>query len=625
MRTTGLFTVIALFVLSISVNGFAKTVSPTTTLSAETGNNTSAADSFQGTSNGNAAAGNVSKVDTRTLLYSGSNTQIFAHYMPWFGTGSHYNVGYNTADANQSARTINDMISRGIQGVIIDWYGRNFTHEDQSTQSMFNESQKHAGFKFAIMEDAGAIKNGVSDLIADLNYAWQKYEQAANYMRINGRPVVFFFGVEGLFSDATLASVQSQVSGNPIFIVENTKGFDASYSGGAFGWPNGFTADKSTNWGQPYLVDYYAQALKSTKTTFGATWKGFNDGIANWGQGRVFGQQCGQSWLNTFKELNNNYSSGKQLSNLQLVTWNDYEEGTALEMGIDNCVSVTASVSGNQLTWKISGNENTIHHYTVFISTDGQNLMPVTDIAAGTHALDMSQFGFDKGAYNIYVKAVGQPSIRNKMSGVVGWTSDGTGSSSVTVPPPAPVTTADPPSGTDLALTANPSAITVTAGSTATANIMLNPTGNFNVPVTLSCGNLPAGVSCSFAQTTLTPGSSQATTQLSLKANSTSSSAGLFGAHGTFALWMPLGLGMVLFGDRKRSRKFWMTLGVLAILVMALLATGCGGGGKTASFGTSGTTQTTTSSSQAGTYQVTIMAQAGSFQRTTTATVTVQQ
>src|SRR4051812_35580599 len=383
MRKTGLFTVLALFV-SISVNGFAaKTVSPTTTLSAETGNNSSAADSFQGTSNGNAAAGNVSKVDIRSLMYSGSTTGIYAHYMPWFGTGSHYNIGYNTADADQSARTINDMISRGIQGVIIDWYGRNFTHEDQSTQSMFNESQKHSGFTFAIMEDAGALKSDPQgNLIADLNYAWQKYEQSANYMRINGRPVVFFFGVEGV-GGIDWNAVRSQVAGNPIFIIENGAGYSLGYSDGAFGWANGFSADKTNNWGQAYLTDFYARAAASSKYTVGATWKGFNDGLASWGAGRVLGQQCGQTWLNTFKELNSHYSSGKQLQSLQLVTWNDYEEGTALELGIENCVSVTASVSGNQLTWNISGNENTVHHYTVFISTDGQNLMPVTDVAGG--------------------------------------------------------------------------------------------------------------------------------------------------------------------------------------------------------------------------------------------------
>ena len=40
------------------------------------------------------------------------------------------------------------------------------------------------------------------------------------------------------------------------------------------------------------------------------------------------------------------YNSGKQLPALQLVTWNDYEEGTEIESGIDNCFSLSASVSG---------------------------------------------------------------------------------------------------------------------------------------------------------------------------------------------------------------------------------------------------------------------------------------
>jgi hypothetical protein len=611
LRKTALFTVFA-FLVFISLNGFAaKSVSPTTTLSAETGNNTSAADSFQGQSNGNPAAGNVSKVDTRSLMYSGSNTAIYAHYMPWFGTGSHVNVGYDTADPNQSARQINDMISRGIQGVIIDWYGRNATHEDQSTQAMFNESQKHSGFKFAIMEDKGALKSGnpTSDLIADLIYANQKYQQASNYMRINGRPAVFFFGVEELAID--WSAVRSQVPGNPIFIFENNNGLTASYSDGAFAWVNGLTSDTATNWGQTYLVNYYNAATSSSKYALGATWKGFNDGIAAWSAGRVMGQACGQTWLNTFGELNKHYSSAKQLGSLQIVTWNDYEEGTPIELGIENCVSVKASISGNQLSWSISGgSENTIHHYTVFISTDGQNLMPVTDIAAGTHSLDLGQFGFASGAYNIYVKAVGQPSIRNHMSGVVGWNSNGGSGSS------------EPPSGTDLSLAANPSSITVNAGSSASANVVLTPKGDFNVPVTLVCGNLPAGVSCSFSQAVLTPGSSAATTQLTLKANSASASAGLLGSHGTFALWLPgLGFGMFVFGDRKRSRKAWVTGALLAILVMAVISTGCGGGGKN-SLSSDGSQST--SASVPGTYQVKITAQAGSFQRTTNATVIVK-
>jgi hypothetical protein len=374
---------------------------------------------------------------------------------------------------------------------------------------------------------------------------------------------------------------------------------------------NGLTSDTATNWGQTYLVNYYNAATSSSKYALGATWKGFNDGIAAWSAGRVMGQACGLTWLNTFGELNKHYSSAKQLGSLQIVTWNDYEEGTPIELGIENCVSVKASVSGNQLSWSISGgSENTIHHYTVFISTDGQNLMPVTDVASGTHSLDLGQFGFAGGAYNIYVKAVGQPSIRNHMSGVVGWNSNGGSGSS------------EPPSGTDLSLAANPSSITVNAGSSASANVVLTPKGDFNVPVTLVCGNLPAGVSCSFSNAVLTPGSSAATTQLTLKANSASVSASLLGSHNTFALWLPgLGFGMFVFGDRKRSRKAWVTGALLAILVMAVISTGCGGGGKN-SLSSDGSQST--SASVPGTYQVKIMAQAGSFQRTTNATVIVK-
>ena len=80
---------------------------------------------------------------------------------------------------------------------------------------------------------------------------------------------------------------------------------------------------------------------------------------------------------------------------------------------------------------------------------------------------------------------------------------------------------------------------------------------------------------------------------------------------------------MFVLGDRKRSRKFWLTAGLIAIFVMALLCTGCGGGSMKSS-STTGSTPTSSPASKPGTYQVSIVAQAGSFQRTTTATVIVQ-
>ena len=99
-------------------------VKPTTTLAQQTSNNTSTADSFKTQVNGNIAAGNVSKLDIHSLLYPGNHTKVYAHFMAWFGTKSHMNVGYDSTSRAQVARQVQDMISRGIDGVIIDWYGK---------------------------------------------------------------------------------------------------------------------------------------------------------------------------------------------------------------------------------------------------------------------------------------------------------------------------------------------------------------------------------------------------------------------------------------------------------------------------------------------------------------------
>ena len=175
----------------------------TTTLQAETGNNTSAADSFIAQTNGNAGAGNVSKLPLRSLLYSGSNTRIYATWLGWFGKAAHMNVGYNSADAGQVHRQVVDMISRGIQGAIAAWYGPANTAIDAATMLLKSEAEAHAGqFQFAIMEDVGALGTAAADngcdvtdqLISDLTYVATQYESSPAYMQMNGRPVIFFFG-----------------------------------------------------------------------------------------------------------------------------------------------------------------------------------------------------------------------------------------------------------------------------------------------------------------------------------------------------------------------------------------------------------------------------------------------
>jgi hypothetical protein len=394
-----------------------------TTLKAETGNNTSTANSFGGQTNGNAPASNVSKLPIASLLYSGATTKVYGHLLGWFGKPNHISVGYQSNTAAQVHAQVQDMISRGMAGAVLDWYGAADPFIDGTAMLLKSEAEAHSGFEFAITEDKGALaqaaaSNGcdvTNQMISDLSYIASQYESSPAYMKLNGRPVVPMFGVDAYYID--WSRVRSSIPGNPLFILRGNNGLTSASADGGFSWvniqsPTPFNPELN-------LQDSFFQTAQQApqKVAVGAAFKGFNDTLASWGTDRIIDQDCGQTWIQSLNEIGKFYSSGNQLPVLQIPTWNDYEEGTAIEMGIDNCVFLAPSQSGSTISWAVNGQENTIDHYTVFISTDGQNLSPLIDIEAGTHSVDLSKLQLSANTtYLVFVKAVGLPSIQNKMS-----------------------------------------------------------------------------------------------------------------------------------------------------------------------------------------------------------------
>jgi len=424
--------VVAIVFTTSLVYAGTRTLSPTTTLAAETANNTSSSASFISQSNGNVGQANISKVPTQSLLYSGSTTPIYAHFMPWFGGSNHMNVGYASNDTAQVKRQVDDMLSRGIQGAIIDWYGPNFSREDQTTQYMRNEAQTRGGtFVFAVMYDGGALNSChatagcdlTNQAISDLTYTYNNYEISPAYMRSNGQPVVFFFDADR-FGTLNWSLIASSVPGNPIFVFRNNGGFTHASTGGSFSWV-GLNTTNANDMGLSYFDSFYQTSFSyPQEQTFGSGNKGFNDSLAAWAPNppRIQSQQCAQTWLSTLAEASKYFSTSLQLDAIQLVTWNDYEEGTEIETGIDNCVSVNASTNGNSLTWAVSGSTSTIDHFSVFISSDGSNLMWLGDAAASATSYDLGPAGMAPGNYTVFVKAVGKPSLTNKMSSGASYT-----------------------------------------------------------------------------------------------------------------------------------------------------------------------------------------------------------
>jgi hypothetical protein len=429
--------------LSVGLAGAAR-AQTTSTLSAETGNNTSAV-TFPQHDNGNVAAGNVSKLDTHSLLYPGATTSIYAHYVPWFCTpgttgtdgiqrcNGHILTGYNSNDATVVQHQVDDMISRGLQGAIVDWYGSAATIENGATLKMMAEAQSRTPvFQFAIMEDKGAVSNCVSGtgnsetqcVISDLAYIASTYYPSAAYMRRGGRPVVFFF--ISASDPIDWSQVRSSATGDPLFIFQD----NFSRGDGAFTWVHPEVANNAT-----YLDNFYDDAQAApTKHAVGSTSKGFDDRHATWGSNRFIAQQCGALWLDLAAQVSaSGYSSSNQLENYQLVTWNDYDEGTEIESGIDNCLSISATVATNTLSWTLagSGTESTVDRYRIWSTpaSDGQNLTLRREVTAGgSHSLDLTTLGLTAGtAYTIYVQAVGKPSLLNHMASGVSYTASGGG------------------------------------------------------------------------------------------------------------------------------------------------------------------------------------------------------
>jgi hypothetical protein len=392
-------------------------------LAAQTINNTSASSSFLNQGNGNLGANNVSKLNIHSLLYSGATTKVLAHLMLWFGQASHMNVGYSSTDPTQVKRQIDDMVSRGIDGVIVDWYGPN-NYEDLAAQVVMHEAEKHAGFSFAIMIDVGAIArnpcSGCSPqeaLIRLLQYVEHHYFTSPAYMNIGGQPLVTEFNIDNGYA-IDWKAVNAALATPPRFLFQDGPGFSHAMSDGSYSW----VMPEMSNQGFGYLSNFYDTSLGyENLETVGSAYKGFNDSMAGWGSGRMMDQHCGQTWLQTFSQVNQVYSAGRQLPYLQLVTWNDYEEGTEIESGIDSCFGLKASVTGSTLQWQISGDESTVDHYNVYSSTDGENFTNLAEIGPGTHFVDLCGLDIAQGKQHLFVQAVGKPMLTNRMPGPVSY------------------------------------------------------------------------------------------------------------------------------------------------------------------------------------------------------------
>ena len=131
-------------------------------------------------------------------------------------------------------------------------------------------------------------------------------------------------------------------------------------------------------------------------------------------------------------------------------------------------------------------------------------------------------------------------------------------------------------SGPNFSLNLSASSATVMSGGSTTLMISASAVGGFNGQIVLAC-SAPTGLTCALSPSTISPGSSASSSTLTVSAAATPP----VGGYGPAMLMPGLGLFGTLFATRRRkplTRKHFVGLSVLSLLLFVSLFTlGCGG------------------------------------------------
>src|SRR5215469_562569 len=290
---------------------------------------------------------------------TGSTPQVVALYEAWFGHPRHMDVGYSSQDPGEIATQIRQAKAQGITAFVVDWYGDREPFIDKSYAVIQNTAAKNK-FQVAMLYDETDQDDGATDeAIADFtmfhdSYLSEKSPGQQAYLTYQGRPVIFIFPKGGHTDWSKVRAVVNKWSTPPFLIYENLPGQYADAFDGFYAWVNpgdkGWAADGS-NWGDQYLDNFYKtmQSKYPDKIIVGGAWASFDDSKASWGLNRHISSRCGQTFTDTFNFWRKDFPANEPPPFLMLETWNDHEEGTAIEGGIPNCGSPQQERSNTQV------------------------------------------------------------------------------------------------------------------------------------------------------------------------------------------------------------------------------------------------------------------------------------
>lgn len=293
--------------------------------------------------------------------------RVLADYQPWFGDPDHIDVGYSSQDPNVLRKQIESARKMGIYAFVVDWYGPRRPFLDRS-MALLERVASEEHFHVALMYDETQDDNGhaTDDAMEAMALAYRNYIGPSTpstpgkdaYLVYKGRPVIFVFPKQGHTDWNQVRQQVNQWESPPLLLYKDdpppqyAKSFDGEY---AWVYPGdkGWSADGQA-WGEDYLEDFYKkmQDKHPDEITVGGVWPGFNDARASWGLNRHIDTRCGQTFNDTLRLFEENNTPSHPLPFALIATWNDYEEGTAIERGIPACGGEKAAITDKDMAAK---------------------------------------------------------------------------------------------------------------------------------------------------------------------------------------------------------------------------------------------------------------------------------
>jgi hypothetical protein len=306
----------------------------------------------------------------RTLKQSGLSPalspELLAVYMPWFGDHSHMDVGYSSQDPPLLRKQIQQARRMGIAAFVVDWYGESRPYSDHNF-ALLQEAASESHFQVALLynEAEDQDSEATDSAIAAFDKAYAQYfgpsaKYRDAYLTYDGRPMIFIFPKSGHIDWNRVRQHFSSWDRQPLLIYKDEPASQfANDFAGSYAWvqpgPGGWAPDGS-NWGEKYLKNFY-NTMKNKhpdKIAIGGAWPGFDDSAAKWGLNRHIQRGCGKTLDETMSVYRQYYDSSSPLPFLLLETWNDYEEGTAIErQPANNCG--TGNASSGKPIWQGPG------------------------------------------------------------------------------------------------------------------------------------------------------------------------------------------------------------------------------------------------------------------------------